>query len=183
MDGERPIEWFEDVKEFHTHGGKKKGVLIITNFRLIFMSTLAGYSNVYAVDYSIDFSNIISVSPEKDKSDWRFKKGGFNQTLVVLVRDREHFEFAKEGMHDVIPELEELISVRKAEVKAKHAEAQTKPAQTERSSGVPPETQATGQTILKEKEIHVVVKIPCRYCGTLNDQFAAKCESCGASIR
>jgi hypothetical protein len=183
MDGERPIEWFEDVKEFHAHSGKKKGVLIMSNFRLIFMSTLAGYSNTYAVDYSVDLANIISASPEKDKGDWRFKTGGFNQTLVVLVRNREHFEFGKEGIHNVIPELEQLISMRKAAVKAIQAEEQAKPAQDERPAVVRPEKQAPSQTVLKEKEIHVIVKVPCRYCGVLNDQFAAKCESCGAPTR
>ncbi len=38
-------------------------------------------------------------------------------------------------------------------------------------------------TLVKEKEIHVIVKIPCRYCGVLNDQLRSKCESCGAALR
>jgi hypothetical protein len=38
-------------------------------------------------------------------------------------------------------------------------------------------------TIVKEKEIHVVVRIPCKHCGTLNDQLRTKCESCGAPLR
>lgn len=38
-------------------------------------------------------------------------------------------------------------------------------------------------TIVREKEIHVVVKIPCRYCGVLNDQLLPKCQSCGAALR
>jgi len=41
----------------------------------------------------------------------------------------------------------------------------------------------SGPTIVKEKEIHVVVRIPCAHCGVLNDQLRTKCESCGAPLR
>jgi hypothetical protein len=40
-----------------------------------------------------------------------------------------------------------------------------------------------GSTVVKEKEIHVVVRIPCSHCGVLNDQLRTKCESCGAPLR
>lgn len=36
--------------------------------------------------------------------------------------------------------------------------------------------------IIKEKETQVVVRIPCKHCGTLNDQLKTKCESCGAPL-
>jgi len=39
------------------------------------------------------------------------------------------------------------------------------------------------QVIYKEREvIREVVKIPCRYCGILNDQLSMKCSGCGAAI-
>jgi hypothetical protein len=39
------------------------------------------------------------------------------------------------------------------------------------------------QVIYKEREvIREVVKIPCRFCGTLNDQLSVKCSGCGAAI-
>jgi hypothetical protein len=39
------------------------------------------------------------------------------------------------------------------------------------------------QVVYKEREvIREVVKIPCRYCGTLNDQLSMKCSGCGAAI-
>lgn len=38
---------------------------------------------------------------------------------------------------------------------------------------------ATGTTAVVERE---VVKIRCRYCGTLNDETAKACVSCGASL-
>jgi hypothetical protein len=41
----------------------------------------------------------------------------------------------------------------------------------------------SGPTIVKEKEIHVLVRIPCAHCGVLNDQLRTKCESCGAPLR
>ena len=41
----------------------------------------------------------------------------------------------------------------------------------------------SGPTIVKEKEIHVLVRIPCGHCGVLNDQLRTKCESCGALLR
>jgi hypothetical protein len=45
----------------------------------------------------------------------------------------------------------------------------------------PPEN--APQVVYKEREvIREVVKIPCRFCGTLNDQLSMKCAGCGASI-
>jgi MFS superfamily sulfate permease-like transporter len=37
-------------------------------------------------------------------------------------------------------------------------------------------------TVIKEKEVQVVVRVPCKHCGTLNDQLRTKCESCGAPL-
>lgn len=37
--------------------------------------------------------------------------------------------------------------------------------------------------VVREKEIHVVVRIPCKHCGVLNDQLRTKCESCGAPLK
>jgi len=38
------------------------------------------------------------------------------------------------------------------------------------------------QVIYKEREvIREVVRIPCRFCGTLNDQLSVKCSGCGAA--
>jgi hypothetical protein len=172
---ERVFNSLGDVKEFWKYNGKKKGFLVITNLRLIFLTSLDNLSNVFAEDYSIDLEKIISVSPEKDGSDWRFKIGGFNQALVILIPNRQHFDFAKEGIHDIIPQLEVLISERKEAVPAS-ARTETKTIPHESAT-------ASAQHTLKEKEIHVVVKIPCRFCGTLNDQFSPKCLSCGAPIR
>jgi hypothetical protein len=36
--------------------------------------------------------------------------------------------------------------------------------------------------IIREKETQVVVRIPCKHCGTLNDQLRTKCESCGGPL-
>ena len=48
-----------------------------------------------------------------------------------------------------------------------------------RKGGVETQTEPA----VREKEIHVVVRIPCAHCGVLNDQLRAKCESCGAPLR
>jgi|GEM_PF-4684752 len=40
----------------------------------------------------------------------------------------------------------------------------------------------SGPVVYKEREvIREVVRIPCRYCGQLNDQLSLKCSGCGAS--
>jgi len=174
-ENERVFNSQSDVKEFWKYNGKKKGFLVITNLRLIFLTSLDNLSKVFAEDYSIDLETIISVSPEKDGSDWRFKTGSFNQALVVLMENRRHFDFAGEGIHDIIPQLETLISERKQAVAAQ--------ARTEGKAIVREQPIAPVQHTLKEKEIHVVVKIPCRFCGILNDQLSPKCQSCGAPIR
>jgi hypothetical protein len=36
--------------------------------------------------------------------------------------------------------------------------------------------------VVREKEIQVVVRVPCKHCGVLNDQLRTKCESCGAPL-
>jgi rubrerythrin len=61
--------------------------------------------------------------------------------------------------------------------------AKTKEQQMEQSriaqAAMPPQQQA--HVIYKEKEtIREVVKVPCKYCGTLVDVTSPKCPSCGA---
>jgi hypothetical protein len=36
--------------------------------------------------------------------------------------------------------------------------------------------------VAREKEIQVAVRVPCKFCGALNDQLRTKCESCGAPL-
>jgi hypothetical protein len=42
---------------------------------------------------------------------------------------------------------------------------------------------SAGQGVVIKETVKEVVKIPCRYCGVLNDQLNSKCESCGARLR
>ncbi|HLN50928.1 MAG TPA: hypothetical protein VK455_02580 [Thermoplasmata archaeon] len=45
-----------------------------------------------------------------------------------------------------------------------------------------PSPSGSSQVIYKEREVvREVVKIPCRFCGQLNDQLSPKCSGCGAS--
>lgn len=51
------------------------------------------------------------------------------------------------------------------------------------------ETEARGKQLARQQEIDDIVKavkqtirIRCRYCGTLNEESANKCESCGANL-
>jgi hypothetical protein len=55
--------------------------------------------------------------------------------------------------------------------------------QTVRSQVVTEASSGSSPTVIKEKEIHVVVRIPCKHCGVLNDQLRTKCESCGAPLK
>jgi rubrerythrin len=46
-----------------------------------------------------------------------------------------------------------------------------------------PEPYSQGTPIVREKiVIREIIKIKCRYCGTLNDQTIDKCPNCGAKI-
>jgi hypothetical protein len=45
----------------------------------------------------------------------------------------------------------------------------------------PPQSQPTKEIHVKEI-IREIVKIPCKYCGTLNEITEKKCSNCGASI-
>jgi hypothetical protein len=55
---------------------------------------------------------------------------------------------------------------------------QTKVSETEAAASV-----SSSPGAVREKEIHVVVRIPCKHCGVLNDQLRTKCESCGAPLK
>jgi hypothetical protein len=35
---------------------------------------------------------------------------------------------------------------------------------------------------IEEQQEKMAAKIKCRYCGSLNDQIARKCDACGASL-
>jgi hypothetical protein len=48
-----------------------------------------------------------------------------------------------------------------------------------RKGGAEPEAKH-GMAI--EKETQAAVKIPCKFCGSLNDPLRTKCESCGAPM-
>jgi hypothetical protein len=48
-----------------------------------------------------------------------------------------------------------------------------------RKGGVEAQTEPV---VVREKEIRVVVRVPCKHCGVLNDQLRTRCESCGAPL-
>ena len=40
------------------------------------------------------------------------------------------------------------------------------------------------ETIIKEKEIiREIVRLPCKYCGTLVNQIEIKCPNCGGNLK
>lgn len=52
-----------------------------------------------------------------------------------------------------------------------------------RASPLPPfQAQAPAQTVVEREIIKEIVKIPCKYCGTLVPVTDPKCESCGAPL-
>jgi len=53
--------------------------------------------------------------------------------------------------------------------------------QTEMVSGVVKQPQPAKEVHVKEV-IREIVKVPCKYCGTLNEITEKKCSNCGASI-
>ena len=88
-------------------------------------------------------------------------KFGFNQKLVFFSKGGDHRDFIKPGLHFFGSFMNDAISKRKKELR----------------------DQVSTPAVVKETEVKVVVKIPCRFCGTLNDQLSTKCVSCGASVR
>ena len=55
--------------------------------------------------------------------------------------------------------------------------------QRTRSLAIAESSAGSAPVVVREKETQVVVRIPCKHCGVLNDQLRTKCESCGAPLK
>jgi hypothetical protein len=90
---------------------------------------------------------------------------GFNDSIALIPDDEDLTKSVAEALLELKDKTVSQILAQKAESVGK-VEAVSSPHPVDRV-----------------KEIHYVVKIPCRYCGVLNDQLGSKCESCGAPLR
>jgi hypothetical protein len=173
QDNERPITWQKGVVD-PTDMAAGKGILLLTNKRLLFL-TKSGLFSKYSVHDAFDLEGIVSVSPYKSRG------GIMGQFLDKYIRitfsSGSQREFSKLGIHDLVPQMNQAITVRRQEVSVE------RPILSESGqpvSGIGPPSYVS--PIIVEKEVRVVVKVKCKYCGQLNNQLNSKCESCGASL-
>jgi len=150
-------------------GRNTKGILVLTNRRILFLKT-SMFSRDYPITDSVALENILQVVPYKSRNDVLDLKMTPNHFIKIQVGGDERRDFRKFGIHRIIQQLNDAISARK-DVVERESRSKHQP-----SSAYPP-------SVIREREVQVVVKIPCRYCGVLNDQLRSKCESCGAPMR
>lgn len=144
-----------------------KGILLLTNKRLLFL-TKSGLFSKYSIHDAFDLEGIVSVSPYKGRGG--IMDQFLSKYLRITFKSGSQREFSKMGIHDLVPQMNQAIATRIQEVSAE------RPAGNESMESPP------GSPIIVEKEIRVIVKVKCKYCGQLNDQLNPKCESCGAPL-
>jgi len=124
-------------------------------------------SKLYMVSDAFDLAMIDRVSPFRSRADVLDLMLTPNHYIRVVVRGDAHRDFRREGIHAMVPRINTAVEARKNEVE-RDTESYR---QTER------------REVVEKEMIRVIVKIPCRYCKTLNDQLSSRCESCGAPLR
>ena len=101
-------EFFEDHSVSLGARVGHNGCLILTNQRIIFACKIGRLSQDYAVTYSINLEDIISVS------HGRF---GFNDKLMVLDKSSQHKDFIHPNIQLLIPKINSAIINRKTQIK------------------------------------------------------------------
>ena len=171
QDKERPITWQKGVED-PSDVAAGKGILLLTNKRLLFL-TKFGLLSKYSIHDAFDLENIVSVSPYKMAGIGPFQ----NKYIRVTFANGSERDFSKMGIHGIVAQMNQAITVRKQQVLAE-GPLSKEPSPIGLGAGQP----SSVPSVILEKEIRVVVKVKCRYCGQLNDQLNSKCESCGAPL-
>jgi hypothetical protein len=147
----------------------RKGLLLLSSLGIHFAEEIAPLLRSGRTDYRL--------RPEAEVSftaDYYF-----GQTVLDLSRPPSGTPLIHVGLSmyevdepgdvfDAIYRAKEAVMVRDATLFPRAAH--TRPA--------PP-----GQTTVVRTVVHEVVKVPCRYCGSLVDLTATTCSSCGAPLR
>lgn len=148
------------------NGGRVTGVLVLSNLRVLFVRNDGSSLSQAHLQFAIPLNLL-----ERALGDQRKQSG-------ILVLNHLEFEFRTaagpapgtfaQGI------ARRIIEARNRRISELHLPPPPLPP--------PPPGPATG--VVHEREvIREVVRIPCRFCGTLVDQLAAKCSSCGAVPR
>lgn len=138
-------------------GGKyesKEGVLTLTTKRLIFESRSGIFSRGTFVNVDVSLANITNVTVE----------GRIAKKLCIQLR---HGNYPPRYEFD-LPNPEEWQQSLLRALSAVTAESQ--------SGGAGP------SIIEREVVVKEIVKIPCRYCGTLVSVTDTRCTNCGAPL-
>jgi len=160
QEAETPLAWLGDVGGNYTDRGIGNGYLVITNQRVLFLKKSGVIGKNYSFCCGVEIADSLSVVTSGDRTAFSFRSFGHAHRLVI-----SHEGFDKSQVQNLVNVTNKAVTARKAMVKEEHEETQT-----------------SSPTVVKEIH-HVVVKIPCRYCGLLNDQIRNKCEGCGAPLR
>jgi len=165
QEAEKPIVWLGDVTGRYKSRNLGSGYMVLTNQRVLFLNKSGIIGNKFFPAFGIEVSDFLSAQTSEafTSTSFFFRSLGLHHELEV-----RHQKHGKNEIESFVGSVKSVSLERRASLQG----------QSEREPG---ENQIP---FIREREIHhVIVKIPCRYCGVLNDQLRNKCESCGAALR
>jgi hypothetical protein len=146
------------------HQGLRRGCLVLTEERLFFLR-LAPDERTLELDPDASWrlEEASDAHMERAEAPIRRPQGGSRTggAEIDLVVAGERFR---------LPDASGFCTSVK---KAKHAAA----------SAEGPRAGSNAEHVVTREVIRVIVKVPCRYCGHLIPNTAARCDACGAPVR
>ncbi len=157
-------------QKFAWGDGYPEGVpsCVITNHRILAIAYWSGFLNRVEADGETRLEDILFLEAERrDNSYYLYVNGKLMEG---------YSESHPTGLDITSYKLEQLIIARRKELGLPSITIKKSVRQTDskKSGG---ESQVVVKEIVKE-----IVKIPCKYCGNLNEMTASKCQTCGAPV-
>ena len=141
---------------------------VITNHRILAIAYWFGFVNKVKVDGETRLEEILFLEGEKRENSYYLYVNG------KLIEGYSENHPTAAGI--TAYELEQLIIARRKELGLPPITIKKSFRQTD-SNKSGEESQVRVKEIVKE-----IVKIPCKYCGNLNEITTSKCQTCGAPI-
>jgi hypothetical protein len=152
-----------------------KGYLVLTTHRLVFVRVPSLGKRDYDPQHAIELQWVQKLSVDEGKLSTVFTINGEAFTVNHIASSVKSYIVT--GFRDLVARTRE----RRFEMMRKEAAAAQLAA--ERTSSELSRAPAPPQPIAREREIiKEIVKVPCRFCGSLVAVTDAKCPSCSAPL-
>jgi hypothetical protein len=155
--GETHLDYYGPVR-VRLPDGAVSGFLILTNYRILFVRGHGPGAGPLVVQFGIPWMNVTHVAAQ------------YGQNSVGLTVNHLYFE----GATSPGVATDQLAS------EMRHTIVQTRMRRVAETRAPPPPPPSFSPTFTREI-VREVVKVPCRYCGTLFELSDVKCPGCGAA--